>query len=139
LLCIGSWANETNASVECWSIEGNTIRPHGAYGLNKGAGAGGLTGAANSTRVAFLEASISHNAFTENTTIRQKRYLVWDVETGKAIAELPIRSRQSKFYPPFDLRIKGASEAPFEIALSPDGALLALGGDDTLEIYTLPQ
>jgi hypothetical protein len=78
-----------------------------------------ISAASSGTRVAFVVSSYSYNAFTENEKWQQKRYVVWDFATGKTIAELPARREIE------------------DLALSADGTLLALSGQDVVEIYSI--
>jgi len=131
VLCAGVSANGTNGSVECWSIQDNAIQARKGYEIRKG-GSDPISSAYRSSLIGFLESSYARGPF-ENRTIRPKRYVVWDVESAKIIAELSPRQ--------FDVQAQSESayrfKASFDIALSPDGSLLALGGDDTLEIFNI--
>ena len=131
VLCAGVSANGNNGSVECWSIQDDAILARQGYSMRKG-GTDPISSAYRSSLIAFLERSYSRGPF-ENLTVRPKRYVVWDVESAKTIAELSPRQ--------YDVHARSESpyrfKAVFDIAISPDGALLVLGGDDTLEIYNI--
>jgi hypothetical protein len=131
-LCAGHPSNGGDGSMKCWSLQGNEVQPRGAYAVRKG-GTVPISGAANSTLVAFLESTYSYNGFTESIKTLPKRYVVWDVESRKTIFEL--RPREQEEFKSYESSRK--SKVPFDIAISPDGSLLALGGDDILEIYAL--
>lgn len=136
VICTGAMAGAMmggDGSIQCWSLQEKSGRPFRTFTVRKGA-TGHITGASKATRVAFLQSSYSQNPFIETETVVAKRYVVWDFESGRTIADLPPRQQSS--YARYEGPNKGSE--PFALALSPNGIMLSLAGDDVVEVYYLP-
>ncbi len=125
-LCAADLSKTGNVSVVCWSIGDGDVKPLRKYDSPSNCTLP-ISGAANAPRVAFLEGTINERA----QWVRFGHYVVWDPGTGATITSLPAEIQR--------VEMGGSkADAPFVTALSPDGSLLALAGQNVVEIYALP-
>jgi len=125
-LCAADVSSASNVSVLCWAIGDAAITQLRKYDAPTNSTLP-ISGAAKASRVAFLEGMINGSL----QWVRFGQYVVWDPESGTTLATLPAQTQH------FEVG-RSRAEAPFMLALSPDGSLLALAGENVVEVYSLP-
>ncbi len=84
--------------------------------------------------VAAADVGFSYNTFTEQGRRDYRGIVIYDYETGKQVARLPVSLQHVRTS---SLDLKSGATRPFVFALSPSGRYLVEGGENSLRLYEL--
>jgi hypothetical protein len=131
--CAGAKAPDGDATMRCWLLGQGTPEPVSTFPA-RSASTLPVASARNSSLLAIENTALSYNRFTEGESAKFKGWTIWDPLLGQARGTVPARAQGLRFIP----EQKHPRQTPYAAALSANGEVFAIAGNQALEIFSVP-